>query len=139
MRRAGEALSRTLIAEQVWDMNFDSDTNVVDVAVRRLRRKVVGTAARPRLAVYLSAKHIYIQFIDDDAGRTLASVSTTSPDARAEKVKPTVAGAARLGQLAAAKAKAAGITAVVFDRGGGRYHGRLKALADAARLGGLTF
>lgn len=120
-------------------MAITSRTDRRDKRHRRLRRKVAGTAARPRLAVCLSSKHIYVQFIDDDAGRTLAGISTVCPEARTEKVRATVAGATRLGQLAATKAKALGIAAVVFDRGGCRYHGRLKALADAARQGGLNF
>lgn len=103
----------------------------------RLRQKVKGTAARPRMSVCLTGRHIYVQFIDDLAGCTLAAVGTLSPDAKGTKA--TVAGAKKLGALAAQKAKDKNISAVVFDRGGMRYHGRVKALADAAREAGLKF
>ncbi len=103
----------------------------------RLRQKVRGTAERPRLCVCLTGKHIYVQFVDDMAGRTLAAVSTVSPEAKG--TKGTVAGAKKLGALAAEKAKQKNIVTVVFDRGGFRYHGRVKALADAAREAGLKF
>ena len=100
-----------------------------------MRKKVVGTTDRPRLAVYRSNKHIYAQVIDDFAGRTLAASSTTvsngdgAPKDRAKKV----------GLDVASKAKAAGITQVTFDRGGFRYHGRIQAVAEGAREGGLEF
>ncbi len=102
----------------------------------RIRKKVSGTAARPRLAVFRSLKHIYAQVIDDRTGTTLVSASTTekgSPDGG------NVAGAAAIGKLIADRAKEKGISAVVFDRGGFLYHGRVKALADAAREAGLQF
>jgi large subunit ribosomal protein L18 len=102
----------------------------------RIRKKVSGTAARPRLAVFRSLKHIYAQVIDDRTGTTLVSASTTekgSPDGG------NVAGAAVIGKLIADRAKEKGISAVVFDRGGFLYHGRVKALADAAREAGLQF
>ena len=94
----------------------------------RLRKKVAGTASVPRFCVSLTANNMYCQFIDDDAGVTLASSSTLSPEA-----------AAALGKLAAEKAIAAGVSKVVFDRSGFQYHGRIKALADAARKAGLQF
>ena len=100
----------------------------------RIRRKVNGTAARPRMAVMVSNRRIYVQFIDDGEGRTLAS--TVSP---ADKRTVNVALAKQVGALAAETAKAKGIEAVVFDRGGFQYHGRIKALADAAREAGLKF
>ena len=105
---------------------------------RRVRKKVHGTAARPRLAVHRSNKHISAQIIDDDAGVTLAAAST--PEA-AERTSGggTVEAAARVGKLVAERAKAAGVTAVVFDRGGYAYHGRVAAVADAAREAGLEF
>jgi len=103
----------------------------------RLRKKVQGTAARPRMSVCLTGKHIYVQFIDDVAGKTLACASTIIADAKGTKAN--VAGAKKLGALAAEKAKANKITEVVFDRGGFQYHGRVKALADAAREAGLKF
>jgi large subunit ribosomal protein L18 len=103
----------------------------------RLRQKVAGTAARPRMSVCLTGQHIYVQFIDDAAGRTLVAASTVMADAKG--TKPTVAGAKKLGALAAQKAKEKNISAVVFDRGGFKFHGRIKALADAAREAGLKF
>jgi large subunit ribosomal protein L18 len=104
----------------------------------RLRKKVNGTAERPRLAVHRSSKHITVQIIDDLKGNTIASASSMEADVRALDGDKT-ARAAKVGQLAAARAKDAGITAVVFDRGGNAYHGRIAALADAAREAGLEF
>jgi large subunit ribosomal protein L18 len=106
---------------------------------RRVRRKVHGTAARPRLAVYRSNKHISAQLIDDDSGRTLAAASSTEADQRAAGTGGSVAAAERVGTLIADRAKAAGVTAVVFDRGGYAYHGRVAAIAEAARNAGLEF
>jgi large subunit ribosomal protein L18 len=106
---------------------------------RRVRKKVHGTATRPRLAVHRSNKHISVQVIDDDAGCTLAAASTTEAGQRAEGNGGTVAAAARVGELVAERAKAAGITTVVFDRGGFAYHGRVAAIAEAARSKGLEF
>lgn len=107
----------------------------------RVRKTITGTAARPRLAVFRSLTHIYAQLIDDATGRTLASASTLdagdSAGAPATGNKSARAGSA--GTLLAERAKAAGVTEVVFDRAGYRYHGRVKALADAARQGGLKF
>jgi large subunit ribosomal protein L18 len=100
---------------------------------RRVRRRVVGTAERPRLAVFRSNKQIYAQLIDDRAGRTLAAAG--SPTAQGDGDKK--AAASRVGAELATKAKAAGITSVVFDRGGYQYQGRVRALAEAAREGGL--
>lgn len=105
----------------------------------RLRKALAGTAQRPRLALNLTSKHIYAQFIDDDSGKTLASVSTLSQEFRNLKAKPNLDGAKQLGKIAAEKAVAAGIKSIVFDRGGYKYHGRVKALADAVRSGGLQF
>ncbi|HEX7706776.1 MAG TPA: 50S ribosomal protein L18 [Thermoanaerobaculia bacterium] len=103
----------------------------------RIRRKVDGTAERPRLAVFRSLKGIYAQVIDDASGRTLASASSREQDSG---VKGSNAAAAKaVGALIAKKAKDKGITRVVFDRGGYLYHGRIKALADAARENGLEF
>ena len=106
---------------------------------RRVRKKVHGTAARPRLAVFRSNKHLVAQVIDDDAGRTLAAASTAEADQRAAGSGSTVDAATRIGQLVAERAKAAGIEQVVFDRGGFIYHGRIAALAAAARDAGLEF
>src|SRR6266852_780163 len=104
---------------------------------RRIRRKVRGTTERPRLAVYRSLNHIYAQIIDDEKSRTLASASTTEKTLRA-KTGGNIDAAKRVGQAIAERALAAGVEQVVFDRGGYLYHGRVKALTDAARAGGLN-
>jgi large subunit ribosomal protein L18 len=104
----------------------------------RVRRKVHGSAERPRLAVFRSNKHISAQLIDDDAGRTLAAAASTEGDLRASP-GGNIDAAGTVGTLVASRAKAAGITTVVFDRGGFAYHGRVAALADAARAEGLEF
>ncbi|GFR38835.1 50S ribosomal protein L18 [Insulibacter thermoxylanivorax] len=106
----------------------------------RVRKKVSGTAERPRLNVYRSEKHIYAQLIDDVKGVTLASASTLDKELRSEvKNGGNVEAARKVGELIAKRAQAAGIKAVVFDRGGYLYHGRVKALAEAAREAGLEF
>jgi large subunit ribosomal protein L18 len=103
----------------------------------RIRERVLGTPERPRLAVFRSLKHIYAQVIDDRGGRTLVAASTNEKHAAAKG--GNLAGAREIGKLVAERAKAAGITKVVFDRGGFLYHGRVKALAEAAREAGLEF
>jgi large subunit ribosomal protein L18 len=104
---------------------------------RRIRRKLGGTTERPRLAVFRSVAHIYAQVIDDQAGTTLVSASSVD---KAGKTKGgNVAAAKAIGKLVAERAKEKGIKSVVFDRGGYQYHGRVKALADAARAAGLEF
>jgi large subunit ribosomal protein L18 len=114
------------------------DKNEVRLRVhRRIRRRVAGTAERPRLAVYRSIAHIYAQVIDDRSGRTLVSASSNDKGASANG--GNVAGAKEIGRLIAERAKEKGLTKVVFDRGGYLYHGRIKALADAAREAGLEF
>jgi large subunit ribosomal protein L18 len=105
---------------------------------RRVRKKVSGTAERPRLAVFRSNKHIAAQVIDDRSGRTLAAAATTQSDLKGSATGNKQAAAA-VGRLVAERAKAAGVTKVVFDRGGFLYHGRVAALADAAREAGLEF
>jgi large subunit ribosomal protein L18 len=105
---------------------------------RRVRKKIMGTAERPRLAVFRSSKHVYVQAIDDIAGRTLAAASTVEADQRTGATA-TVDAAKNVGLLIAERAKAAGISTVVFDRGGFTYHGRVAAVADGAREGGLVF
>jgi large subunit ribosomal protein L18 len=105
---------------------------------RRVRKKIHGTAERPRLAVHRSNKHVIAQVIDDDSGRTLAAASTSEADLRAASGS-TVDAATKVGALVADRAKAAGVTKVVFDRGGFIYHGRIAALAAAARDAGLEF
>ena len=104
----------------------------------RVRKNVRGTSARPRLAVFRSNKHVYAQVIDDVAGRTIASASTMETDVKTGATA-TVDAAKSVGQRVGERAKAAGVSAVVFDRGGFRYHGRVAALADAAREAGLEF
>ena len=105
-----------------------------------LRSSLFGTVERPRLSVFRSDKHIYAQVIDDLAGKTLVAVASTSGDVRGELANGgNIEAAKRVGKAIAEKAKAAGITKVAFDRGGRKYHGRVKALADAAREGGLQF
>ena len=104
----------------------------------RGRKKVSGTAERPRLVVTRSSKHLSVQVVDDLVGRTLASASTMEPDVRSAEGDKS-AKARQVGQLVAERAKAAGIDGVVFDRAGNKYHGRVAALADAAREGGLAF
>jgi large subunit ribosomal protein L18 len=107
---------------------------------RRIRQKIVGSAARPRMSVCFTGQHIYVQFIDDEQGRTLAAASSRSPSAAGgERIPANMTGAKRLGQIAAQNARAKGIEQVVFDRGAARYHGKVKALADAAREAGLKF
>lgn len=103
---------------------------------RRVRKKIVGTAQRPRLAVFRSNKHMYAQLIDDLGGRTLASASTLDKNGKAEN-SGTVEAARAVGQRLAERAKQAGIERAVFDRGGFQYHGRVAAVADAAREAGL--
>jgi large subunit ribosomal protein L18 len=111
-----------------------------DVRHLRLRRNVRGSSARPRLAVFRSINHIYAQLVDDDAGRTVLSVDSRSKTFReGHKSGGNVAAAKAVGEILAQKAKAQGVEQVVFDRGGYKYHGRVKALADAARAGGLVF
>ncbi|MFZ9629281.1 MAG: 50S ribosomal protein L18 [Ilumatobacteraceae bacterium] len=105
---------------------------------RRVRKKIHGTAARPRLAVYRTNKHISVQVIDDDAGRTIVAASTTEAELRSSAGSSTAA-ASKIGALVAQRAKAAGINQVVFDRGGYLYHGRIAAVAAAAREAGLEF
>lgn len=103
----------------------------------RVRKSLVGSAERPRLAVYRSNRYIYAQVIDDGAGATLAAASSQEQPLRDKTL--TVETASEVGKLVAARAKEAGVTAVVFDRGGNKFHGRVKALADAARESGLEF
>ncbi len=107
---------------------------------RRVRKKVHGTAERPRLCVFRSARHIYAQLIDDDSGRTLAAAGSHEKDLLAEGVsRANAAAATAVGKLIGERAKAAGIAQVVFDRGGYIYHGRVRALAEGAREAGLEF
>jgi large subunit ribosomal protein L18 len=119
-------------------MSKDSK-NIVRVRVHtRIRHKVKGDQVRPRLAVYRSLKHIYAQVIDDRQGHTLAAASSSEKNS-AVKAGGNLAGAKEIGRLLAQRAKEKGINKVVFDRGGYLYHGRVKALADAAREAGLEF
>jgi large subunit ribosomal protein L18 len=104
----------------------------------RVRKKVTGTASRPRLVVSRSTRHLFVQVVDDTAGTTLASASTMEADLRAFDGDKS-AKAKKVGELVAERAKSAGVDAVVFDRGGNKYHGRVAALAEGAREGGLAF
>jgi large subunit ribosomal protein L18 len=104
----------------------------------RVRKKVAGTPARPRLVVSRSTRHLFVQVVDDTAGTTLASASTMEADLRAFDGDKS-AKAKKVGELLAERAKSAGVEAVVFDRGGNKYHGRVAALAEGAREGGLAF
>ena len=103
----------------------------------RVRKKVAGTQVRPRLVVNRSTRHLFVQVVDDTVGRTLASASTMEADLRGSADDKT-AKARKVGELVAERAKAAGVEAVVFDRGGNRYHGRVAAVAEGARSGGLS-
>lgn len=105
----------------------------------RVRKKISGTAERPRFCVSITASHIYCQFIDDVAGVTLAQTSSLAPQFKAENARPNMEGAVLLGKLAAEVAKAANVSEVVFDRSGYKYHGRIKAIAETARENGLKF
>jgi large subunit ribosomal protein L18 len=107
---------------------------------RRIRKKIAGTPERPRLAVFRSQSHIYAQVIDDGSGRTVCSASSLDETLKKDKKRGAdVAAAKAVGSLIATRAKEKGVDTVVFDRGGFQYHGRIKALADAAREGGLKF
>ena len=104
----------------------------------RVRKKVSGSSTRPRLVVSRSTRHVFVQVVDDTAGRTLASASTMEADVRTLEGDKS-AKARRVGELVAERAQAAGVSSAVFDRAGNKYHGRVAALADAAREGGLAF
>ncbi|MFC1514533.1 50S ribosomal protein L18 [Candidatus Omnitrophota bacterium] len=107
---------------------------------RRIRKKIIGTDARPRLCVFRSSKHIYAQIVNDGKAGILASVSTLSKEFKGMKVKPSTQEAAyAVGKLIAEKAKKAGISKISFDRGGYKYHGKVKKLSEGAREGGLEF
>jgi large subunit ribosomal protein L18 len=121
------------------DKNKDKQIRL-DRRKHSTRATLHGTTERPRLSVFRSDKHIYAQLIDDNSGKTLAAVASTATDVRGDlKNGGNIAAAKRVGKAIAERAKSAGITAVAFDRGGRKYHGRVKALADAAREGGLKF
>ena len=119
-------------------MSVKTKEGIRDRIHRRIRKKVSGTGERPRLAVFRSQTHIYAQLIDDEQGKTLCSASSLDKDAGLKR-GGNVAAAKAVGTLIASRAKDKGVVAVVFDRGGFQYHGRVKALADAAREGGLKF
>ena len=107
--------------------------------IKRIRKKLSGTSERPRLRVFKSSRHIYAQVIDDAAGHTLLSLSTVNKDVDLSEAKGKIGQAHQVGLKLAEKAKEKGITSVVFDRGGYIYHGRVKALSEGAREGGLEF
>ncbi|MFX4263059.1 50S ribosomal protein L18 [Pelotomaculum propionicicum] len=121
-------------------LNKTSRKELRGIRRERVRKKIQGTAERPRLNVFRSLQNIYAQIIDDENGRTLVSISTLAPELKGKLPSSSnSAAAAAVGQLLAQKAVEAGIKQVVFDRAGYVYHGRIKALADAARAGGLEF
>lgn len=107
--------------------------------VWRIRKKVIGTAERPRMSVTFTGQHIYVQFVDDNQGVTIAAASTRAKQADGSQLSANVKSATLVGKAAAEAAKAKGISAVVFDRRGAQFHGKVKALADAAREAGLKF
>ena len=115
-----------------------SATNARARRAFRVRKKVAGTASRPRLVVSRSSRHLFVQVIDDSQGKTLAFASTMETDLRADKGDKTAKSKA-VGALIASRAKAIGVSAVVFDRAGNKYHGRIAAVADSARENGLEF
>jgi large subunit ribosomal protein L18 len=115
-----------------------SATNARARRAFRVRKKVSGTASRPRLVVSRSSRHLFVQVIDDTQGKTLAYASTMESDLRADKGDKTAKSKA-VGALIASRAKAAGVSTVVFDRAGNKYHGRIAAVADSARENGLEF
>ena len=118
-------------------MARDSRKDIRDRIHKRIRSRVAGTPERPRLAVFRSVNHIYAQVIDDNQGHTLVAAASTEKDLRGKG--GNIEGAKLIGQKVAERAKEKGISKVVFDRGGYQYHGRVKALADAARQAGLEF
>jgi large subunit ribosomal protein L18 len=120
-------------------MSTSSKSTLLQKRRWRIRKKVTGTALRPRLCVRFTSKHVYAQAIDDDAGRTLVFLGSLDAGLRKQKLKANIASAKTLGVAFAEKAKAAGIASVVFDRSGAPYHGKVKVFADAAREGGLQF
>ena len=121
-------------------MSREYSKGIRKVRHRRVRRKVAGTVSRPRLCVYRSLNHIYAQLVDDSAARTLISMSTLDPEVRSSgDGKAKTEKARTVGALLAQKAIGSGIKEIVFDRGGYRYHGRVKALAESAREAGLQF
>src|SRR5689334_6756998 len=133
MRKASESRKREKMIPQI-----SKNDNRLKVH-NRIRTKVMGTAERPRLNVYRSTKHIYVQLIDDMEGKTIAAVGTNEGKKGAKKTGGNLAAAKEIGKKIAEAAKAKGVTKVVFDRGGYLYHGRIKAIADAAREAGLQF
>jgi large subunit ribosomal protein L18 len=120
-------------------MNLKKKSQVKQNRIWRIRKKIVGTAERPRLCLTISNKHLYAQAIDDTKGHTLLSMSTLDKDLREEKLLANRTGAEKLGQLFGQKALAQGLESVVFDRHGRIYHGNVKTFADAARAAGLKF
>lgn len=121
-------------------MNIQTKQRLARLRRLRVRKKVEGTADRPRMAVKFTGQHIYVQFINDEVGATLAAASTRAKEVRAQgPAKANAESAKRIGTIAAQAAIAKGVKRVVFDRGAAKYHGKVKALADAAREAGLEF
>jgi large subunit ribosomal protein L18 len=133
---------RTEIGDQLKETSKAMQANKNETRKKRhvrIRKRVVGNVARPRLSIYRSNLHIYAQVIDDVKGHTLAAASSLDGSIKGQQGGGNVEGAKAVGTLIAERAKAAGVDKVVFDRGGYLYHGRVQALADAARAGGLDF
>lgn len=120
-------------------MNIQKKQRLAHLRHLRVRKKVVGSAERPRMAVTFTGQHIYVQFIDDAVGKTLAAASTRTKAPEKPVLKANADSAKKLGTIAAQAALAKGLKKVVFDRGAAQYHGKVKALADAAREAGLEF
>jgi large subunit ribosomal protein L18 len=126
--------------EATTNMKSEKKKDLLQKRRWRIRKELTGTAERPRMSVRFTGQHIYVQFIDDGSGVTLAAASTRAKKAGGEaKLGANVASAQHIGALAAEQARNKGITQVVFDRSGAQYHGKVKALADAAREAGLKF
>lgn len=125
-----------LVSDMIFKVRGKSKSDARKRRHNRLRKKISGTSVRPRLVVNRSSRHVFVQVVDDSVGRTLVSASTLESDLRVLEADKT-GKAKHVGQLIAKRAKAAGIDSVVFDRGGNRYHGRVAAIADGAREGGL--
>jgi len=117
----------------------DSTVTARQKRIRRIRKKITGTPERPRMRIYKSARHFYVQVIDDTRGHTLVSMSSLDKSIAGEETKGKCGQARLVGKLLAARAKSAGIESVVLDRGGYIYHGRVKAFSEGAREGGLIF
>src|SRR5690606_38965607 len=125
--KRGDAFHPRKFSNPINIMHLEKKLQLRQKRIWRIRKKITGTAERPRLCVTFTNQHIYVQAIDDEAGKTLSSVSSLAKDLRDEKIRPNMDGAVKLGKIFAEKAKTAGVSSVVFDRHGRPYHGRVKA------------